>query len=245
MPDDLQVDHDLLTNPLLAGGPDYTGVNVVGSIPIPGEGLPNILSLTGRARQPADIIARAQMTWGQFAPLMQRLESGGQNVPNYLFGPGRTASGVNQITNSTWNRYAEAVGAPKLEWPQTAMDRPLEEQNKVGEAIYNAEGVGPWANYNPQLANALGMSIGGRGLPQQTVGGGGAPLPNELFQPVVAANALEAPLPQTAVSAGQQFTTPAGPNLLTVMGILRTLMAGTHSFTPVDYDPWAAVRRQG
>lgn len=221
---DLQVSPDLLENPLLP-----TGV------------APPLRPLF--RSQEADQIGG--MTWDQFRPLMQHFESGGRNVPNYLFDPGHTASGLNQITNTTWNRYAGNVGAPKLEWPQTPMDRPLDEQNKVAQAIFQAEGPGPWANYNPQLANVLapyGFKAGGMRPPGHP--GISAPLPSELMNPVVAAASPEAPHQQTAVPTGQTATTPQGPNLLVVLSILKTLMAGTHSFQPVDYDPWAAVRRQ-
>lgn len=196
----------------------------------------------------APSVGQGKLPWEQFKPLMQRFESNFRNVPNYLFNPGHTASGVNQITNTTWNRYADAVGAPRLEWPHTPMDRPIEEQNKVAQAIYQQEGPRPWANYNPRLASALapyGFKAGG--IQPSAHPDISAPLPNQLFDPKVvdAGQQSTQTLPETAVSPAAQGMPDPQNHLLMVLGILKALMGGTHSFTPVDYDPWAAVRKMG
>jgi hypothetical protein len=87
--------------------------------------------------------------------LIPRDESGGRNIANYRFDPTHTSSGPLQINNSTWNRYAGGVGAPQLRYPASPMDRPLDEQYRVGGAIYRNEGAAPWSNYNPRLAADL------------------------------------------------------------------------------------------
>lgn len=47
----------------------------------------------------------------QFLSLVHKDESmGGQNIPNYRFDPTHTAGGVDQITNTTWNKFAPRAG---------------------------------------------------------------------------------------------------------------------------------------
>ena len=87
--------------------------------------------------------------------LIKQDESGGRNINNFRFDPTHTAGGLYQITDSTWNRYAPQVGAPKLSYPLSPKDRPEEEQTKVADTILRNDGAGPWANYNPKLAADL------------------------------------------------------------------------------------------
>ena len=73
---------------------------------------------------------------------------------NYINDAMHTAGGYFQITNSTWRRYASAVqGAGQF---ASAISAPFETQKAVAKQIFEHEGFGPWANYDPRLASALG-----------------------------------------------------------------------------------------
>jgi len=97
--------------------------------------------------------------------LIAQYESGGQNIPNYMFDRGHTASGPWQITNSTWNRYATGLGIQRLNFPTTAMDMPVGDQHSVASAIYGAEGFTPWTGTASRPINTrLAAAIGGGGL---------------------------------------------------------------------------------
>jgi len=102
----------------------------------------------------------------QALPLISQFESNNQNVPNYAYGPSRTASGPYQITDTNWQQYAPQVGINTQQYP-TAMSAPRELQQKVATAMYDAQGFAPWAPFNPRLRNYLqqhGISAqGGQG----------------------------------------------------------------------------------
>jgi len=58
------------------------------------------------------------------------------------------AAGLYQFEPGTWHKYATELGIK---------DFSPESQRKVFDAAFKAEGFSPWANYNPQLAAAIGM----------------------------------------------------------------------------------------
>lgn len=87
--------------------------------------------------------------------MIDRRESQGRNVPNYMYDQRHTASGYHQITASTWNRYAPALGIEKASYDRPAMTFPKEQQDAVAKAIFKKEGFAPWANYDKPLANDL------------------------------------------------------------------------------------------
>lgn len=168
-------------------------------------------------------------------------ESGGKNVLNYRFDPTHTASGFGQITNSTWKDFAPDAGVDLEKYP-TAISAPFEQQIAVMHAIQAKRGVAPWAKYNPVLANELTLRGYGTGLWEAPLGQDQnvAALPDSLKQPItnqLAAGPSQAPniainLPMSPTSS-EPHTNP-----LALFSIIKAMMAGTHSFTPVDYDPW-------
>jgi hypothetical protein len=92
--------------------------------------------------------------WDEASGLIEHFESGGRNIMNYMNDALHTAGGYFQITNSTWRRYASAVqGAGQF---ASAISAPFETQKAVAKQIFEHEGFGPWANYDPRLASALG-----------------------------------------------------------------------------------------
>lgn len=75
--------------------------------------------------------------------LIEQKESRGQNVPNYKYGPGFSASGHYQIIDETWRRWAKAAGIDVSQYP-TAMSAPREVQRAVAKQGYDTEGFRPW-----------------------------------------------------------------------------------------------------
>lgn len=109
---------------------------------------------------------------------IKKYESGGKNVPNYMFGPGYTAQGYFQITNSTWRDIAPKVGIDLKQYPN-AMSAPYSVQESAAAALYNTRGFQPWAPHNPALRTYIAEN-GGAGAfvrPGQ-LSAGAAPDPN-------------------------------------------------------------------
>lgn len=94
-----------------------------------------------------------------FLDLAEYDESKGKNVKNYRFDPEHTASGYWQVTNTNWRKYAPSVGVSLADY-HTADSAPRETQRDVARAMYEVEGPGPWANYNPVLAQQIGWAGG-------------------------------------------------------------------------------------
>lgn len=106
------------------------------------------------------------MTWGrnlglgqslaQYLALIAQYESGNQNIPNYKYGPGFTAQGYYQITNSNWLSIAPQLGIDTSLYPN-AMSAPQSVQAQVASYLLTSTpaGVANWSNYNPQLLSAL------------------------------------------------------------------------------------------
>ncbi len=166
------------------------------------------------------------------------------------------AAGAYQFEPDTWNRYAKQLGIK---------DFSPESQDRVFNLAYQTEGLGPWAPYNPRIRQALAgtpyaaelyrnqLASAGTGAPQPQMGGALAvePLPNAIFRPIAvnAADAGTAPALEVNLGAGggQAPGMPAGFQAMMALRVLSAMMAKTHQFTPVDYDPWkvAAVGRMG
>lgn len=81
---------------------------------------------------------------------IERFESGGRNVPNYKFGPGYTAQGHFQITNTTWRGIAGAAGIDLGQYPN-AMSAPYDVQRNAARALIARNGVSDWLPYNPRF----------------------------------------------------------------------------------------------
>lgn len=99
------------------------------------------------------------MTQDDTLDLIRKFESSGQNVPNYEFGPGKTAQGFYQITNTNWKDYGPAVGVDLKQYPN-AMAAPEDVQRKVANHLLTQtpKGIRNWTDDNPQLKAALGDS---------------------------------------------------------------------------------------
>lgn len=181
---------------------------------------------------------------GNLSPLdayIIKYESGGKNILQQQVDPSiSTASGLEQITNSTWRNFAPKAGVDLNLYP-TAMSAPPNVQLAVGHQIQmSPSGVANWTNYNPALRNALvgtGYDTGmGRGQQDENnlsgVGG---------FQPISAGSAgspSSSPSIVVNMPAVAQGPIDSGPlEHMAMFSILQGMMAG-HKFVPVDYDPW-------
>ena len=80
--------------------------------------------------------------------LIAQDESNFRNVPNYRYDPTHTAQGYFQQTNTNWRKYGNPA------YPN-AMAAPFEEQLAAERRQRQAEGLGPWANFNPKLSRDL------------------------------------------------------------------------------------------
>jgi hypothetical protein len=89
--------------------------------------------------------------------LIEKYESGGRNVLNYMYDKTHTAGGYYQITNSTWRDIAPKAGIDLGLFP-TAISAPKEVQRQAAAKLFEERGWSPWALYNPALARAIGMA---------------------------------------------------------------------------------------
>ena len=91
-----------------------------------------------------------------YLSLISQYESGNQNIPNYQFGPGKTAQGYYQITNENWNNVAPLLGIDTSVYPD-AMHAPQSVQAQVATYLLTQTpaGISNWSNYNANLAAAL------------------------------------------------------------------------------------------
>lgn len=134
--------------------------------------------------------------------LIPRDESGGRNIMQQVAPPSVShASGPLQIQPATYSRYAPAAGAAPLGAGELAMNRPVAEQYKVGGALFQAEGVAPWAKYNAKLAADLKLSpehqqqadhsamLAAGQLPPQMVGQAGPNVFAQILERVLGSNA--------------------------------------------------------
>jgi hypothetical protein len=84
-------------------------------------------------------------------------ESGNRNIPNYMFGPGRTAGGHFQITDTNWRHYAPLLDIDLAKYPN-AMSATEQLQGQVAGRMYAETGYMPWVPYNSQLRRHLEIS---------------------------------------------------------------------------------------
>jgi hypothetical protein len=193
--------------------------------------------LTLDGQPPTTMLPNGIPAWESLTPTDKAIiyyESGGRNILQQQVDPSiSSAGGYYQITDSTWKDIAPKAGIDVHQYP-TAISAPFEVQTAAAHALQQERGLSPWVPYNPQLRNALGAPALKPGL----MGPSQAGLPASLSQPVVAA----ASPPQTI---NVNMPSSSGPeeagmktNPLVMLSILQKMMAGTHSFTPVDYDPW-------
>lgn len=92
--------------------------------------------------------------------IIAQRESGNQNVPNYKYGPGFSASGNFQMIDETWRRWAKAAGIDVSQYPR-AIDAPYDVQRAVATHGLQTEGTKPWEamkSYTPPagVLNASG-----------------------------------------------------------------------------------------
>lgn len=110
-----------------------------------------------------------------YLALISQYESGNQNVANYQYGPGSTAQGYYQITNTNWTSIAPLLGIDTSVYP-TAMSAPQSVQAQVAAYLLTQTpaGVSNWSAYNPSLASALsaaGLQTSGQVTDFGTAGG--------------------------------------------------------------------------
>jgi hypothetical protein len=89
---------------------------------------------------------------------IRRYESGDRNVFQNVVSPNiSTAQGYYQITNTNWRNlgYADI-------YPGGAMTAPFDVQSGAAATLYQQSGFQPWADFNPQLNNAI-TNAGGPG----------------------------------------------------------------------------------
>lgn len=86
--------------------------------------------------------------------LIEKYESGGRNIPNYINDPLHTASGYYQITNTNWHNFAGLAGINLAKYP-TAMSAPKQLQAKVAAIMYERRGFLDWSPFNARLRAAI------------------------------------------------------------------------------------------
>lgn len=138
------------------------------------------LSAIGAVDEAMGMVPRASSGGGsaveRFLNLTERLESGGQNIPQRVVGPNggynpstgtvtgpSTAQGYFQITNTTWGEFAPQAGVDLGQYPN-AMSAPYEVQRKVARTIATTSGVQHWTDYNKALRAAVqkeGLPVSG------------------------------------------------------------------------------------
>ncbi len=108
------------------------------------------------------LVATAEAALLDPLAVIEKFESGGKNVKNFMWDSTHTASGLYQITNSTWNSaVAQAAGLPQVgpgtPYPNGVMDLSPAQQQQGAAALYNAQGFAPWTctGCNAALAAAI------------------------------------------------------------------------------------------
>jgi len=149
--------------PMATPQPPMPGQASVPSPPMPGIGTGPKLNMGLTPQQ----IAVA-------SPIISRDESNNQNVPQTAYSgvginpstmthtPPSTASGFNQITDTTWRGAAPKAGVDIAQYP-TAMSAPRELQDKVRDYLLATRGTADYAPFNPRLARDLstaGIPVG-------------------------------------------------------------------------------------
>ena len=138
------------------------------------------------------------------------------------------AAGAYQFEPDTWRKYASVLGIKDFS--------PASQDAVFNLAVQN-EKLRPWASNNA-LMSAIApaaklqpglMGSSTAGVPQ---------LPDSLTKPVTASAAPPQQINVNFPSDGASQEMGMKSNPMIMLSILQKMMAGTHSFTPVDYDPW-------
>lgn len=107
---------------------------------------------TGETGSPLGYVARSDTSAA--LALIEKYESAGRNVMNFIGDARHTAQGYWQITNTNWKKIAPTLGIDTNQYPN-AMSAPRDVQAKVAQYMYNKGGFSDWAPYNPRLAAAI------------------------------------------------------------------------------------------
>lgn len=164
-----------------------------------------------------------------YLDLISQYESNNRNVPNYKFGPGFTAQGYYQITNTNWQNIAPVLGIDTSIYPN-AMSAPQDVQAQVASYLLTQTpgGISNWSNYNPRLASAL-ASAG-----MQTSGAVGDTVPAPVGGALVDLSGAAAATPTANImdqvsaqlaAAGVPDVSGAGTGLLIAAGIAAAVLA--------------------
>lgn len=117
-------------------------------------------------------------------PIISRDESNNQNIPQGVYSgrginpstgthtPPSTASGYNQITDTTWRESAPKAGVDINKFP-TAISAPRELQDKVRDYLLSTRGTADYAPFNPRLAADLAKAGIPGGFGPHTAAGSG------------------------------------------------------------------------
>ena len=192
-------------------------------------------------------------------PLIGRLETGGMANPDAAVSP-TGAVGFNQIEPGTATQYGfDPSQLHDRTYNNLVSSSILDDLTKKyggdPQAVLIAYNAGPGVA-NKWIASGRDNSM----LPKETQGylqranmmtvsslkpglmgsstAGVPQLPDSLTKPVTAAAALPQQINVNFPSDGASQEMGMKSNPMIMLSILQKMMAGTHSFTPVDYDPW-------
>lgn len=232
--------------------------------------LPNVLTLTGRATQPADVIARAKATAGS------RAASSGDNIEQYI----RQAAVARGIDPDYAVRVANTEGGVKQfklgDGGKSGGAFQLYTGGGLGNNFQRDTGLDPLdpANHHATIDYALDYAAAHGGQFDPNVWHGARQLSgptsfNALNTTVTSPNALGSRLtalgqsmqgaPQTNAlvpakpvgvpleSDPGEETAAVGPKLGSSLALMQLLALGTHKITPVttDYDPFKVMPKLG
>jgi hypothetical protein len=76
-----------------------------------------------------------------------------------MYNSGSSATGCGQMLQGTWNQIAPQIGVSTAQYP-TMASAPLSYQFAATAALYNQQGFGPWAPYDPKLAANIAANGG-------------------------------------------------------------------------------------
>lgn len=160
-----------------ASVPQYTDSSSDNTTPPPSADAGTSGQATG------NLVPGGAMSLGNVLDTISRDESGGRNIKQTAYsGEGinpstgthtapSSASGLYQITDTTWRGWAPKVGVDLTQYP-TAMSAPPAIQRKVAAYGLQSEGLAPWAPYNPKLRADLGVGGGKNPIVQVQQAGG-------------------------------------------------------------------------
>ena len=222
-----------MTNPLYP--PELEAV--IDNIETGGEKDPdNSVSTTGA-------IGRGQIMPSTAAPYLGMTA---QDARKALFDPATNKTVQTQILNDLWLRYES------LPPPQRSLAVMAAYNAGPGRADHWLTGgmnmaLLPHETQNYLAKGANQLAIGGA-VPRATAlmgSGGSEPLPSSIYTPIKTDSpVVEDVVPQTGSTPTVNQALTAAPNPLRayqLLSLLGLMGRGTHTFTPVDYDPWANI----